>query len=74
MDKFKENDRFTTLPQQLHNTLSHRVGPSVWDTPPCKGYCAVVVVVLCRNQIPTHHTPTGHNQINYTQKIYPILI
>jgi hypothetical protein len=32
-----KNDGFTTPPQQLHNTPSHGVGPSVWSPPPCEG-------------------------------------
>jgi hypothetical protein len=31
-----KNDKFTTPPQQLHNTPSHGVGPSVWSSPPCE--------------------------------------
>jgi hypothetical protein len=37
-DQFQmKNDRFTTPPQQLHNSPSHGVGPSVWGPPPCEG-------------------------------------
>jgi hypothetical protein len=32
----KKNDRFTTPPQQLHNTPSHGVELSVWSSPPCE--------------------------------------
>jgi hypothetical protein len=32
-----ENDGFTTPPQQLHNTPSHGVRPSVWGPPLCEG-------------------------------------
>jgi hypothetical protein len=48
----KENDKFTTTRQQLHNTPSHGVGPNVWGPPHLRGCCAVVVVLLCRNQGP----------------------
>jgi hypothetical protein len=51
---FKENDRFTTPPQQLHNTPSHGGGAQcVGPTPMWGRCCTVVVVALCRNQIPS---------------------
>jgi hypothetical protein len=47
-----ENDRFTTTPQQVYNTPSHGMGSGVWATFPCEGCCTLVVMVLCKNQIP----------------------
>jgi len=46
-----ENDRFTTTLQQVHNTPSHGVEPNVWGPPHVRGCYALIVVMLCMNQI-----------------------